>query len=171
MFCGSRFGAEEGWARVAEDVGRRLALRGYGVVYGGSALGLMGTLASAALAAGGRVVGVLPHRLVDREVALAGLTALEVVGTLAERKRRMLALSDRFLVLPGGIGTLDEFFEVWTMGQLEGPSRPIGILNVQGFYDPLVGLLDHLQLSGFLDAEARTAVDVIDGVDALEAWL
>lgn len=137
-------------------MGRLLAEQGIRLVYGGGRVGLMGAVADAALEAGGEVVGVIPRGLVAREVGHTGLTELHLVDTMHERKARMAELSDGFIALPGGIGTLEELFEVWTWGMLGIHRKPYGVLNVDGFYFPLLAFLDVLVEQGFLPPEART---------------
>lgn len=131
----------------------------------------MGRMAEGALAEGGTVIGVLPQTLLGREPAHPGLTALEVVDDLAARKLRMLAQSDAFLALPGGIGTLDELFEVWTLGLLVAPKRPVAVFNHRGFFDPLLDFLDRLQLTGFLGAHVRAELKTLSDLSELGAWL
>ena len=150
VYCASNDGARREYASAARELGDLLARRGEGLVYGGGRAGLMGVLADATLASGGEVIGVMPFGLVEREVAHRGLTRLETVDSMHERKARMLALSDAFLALPGGIGTLEELFETWSWAGLGVHAKPIGILNVGGFWDPLLALLDHLAREGFL---------------------
>lgn len=144
VFCGSSPGLDPAFAASAAEVGRLLAESGRALVYGGGHVGLMGTVADAALRAGGKVVGVIPRSLMDREVGHLGLTDLRVVGSMHERKALMADLSDGFLALPGGIGTLEEFFETWTWAQLGLHAKPFGLLDVQGFYGPLLTFLDRL---------------------------
>ncbi len=142
VYCGSRPGAEPTYAEAASAVGHWIGSHGGQLVYGGGCNGLMGTVAQATLEAGGRVVGVIPKALVEKEWANHGCSELHVVDNMHERKRMMAERADAFLALPGGIGTLEEFFEVWTWRQLGYHDKPIGLLNVQGFYD---GLLQFLQ--------------------------
>src|SRR5262249_19565137 len=142
VFCGSSFGAKPEYTAAAREVGALLARRGIALVYGGGKVGLMGVVADAALAEGGRVIGVIPQLLMKKEVAHAGLTELRVVASMTERKLLMGELSDAFIALPGGIGTLDEFFEVWTWTQLGLQTKACGLLNVDGFFDPLIEFLD-----------------------------
>lgn len=144
VYCGSRPGARPEFARVAHEVGTWIGKHGGQLVYGGGHNGLMGTVADATLAAGGRVVGIIPKALVEREWAHKGCSELHVVDTMHERKRMMAERSDAFLALPGGIGTLEEFFEVWTWRQLGYHDKPVGLLNVDGYYD---GLMDFLRTS------------------------
>lgn len=150
VFTGSNRGARAEYAEAAGELGRLLAGRGIGVVYGGARVGLMGTLADAVLAAGGDVTGVIPAGLVAKEVAHTGLTDLRVVHSMHERKALMAELADGFVALPGGIGTLEELFEVWTWAQLGLHAKPCGVLDADGFYGPLVAFLDHLVETGFV---------------------
>jgi uncharacterized protein (TIGR00730 family) len=143
VFCGSSSGARSEYTHAAAETGALLAGRGLGLVYGGGHVGLMGVVADAALRAGGSVIGVITQALVDREVAHNALTDLHVVRTMHERKALMASLADAFLVLPGGIGTLEEFFEVWTWGQLGEHAKPVGLVSVAGYYDHLIRFLDH----------------------------
>jgi uncharacterized protein (TIGR00730 family) len=140
---------------MARNVGTRLARRGVAIVYGGGRVGLMGALADAALAANGRVIGVMPQMLVDREVGHSGLSELHIVRTMAERKELMGSLADGFLTLPGGTGTMDELFEAWTWTQLGLQQKPSALLNFRGYYDPLIAFLDRAVSEGFLDAHNR----------------
>jgi len=150
VFCGSSAGRDPAYRQLAEALGRTLAERGIGLVYGGGRVGLMGALADAALAAGGAVIGVIPQALLDREIGHRGLTDLRVVGSMHERKALMAELGDGFVALPGGVGTLEELFEVWTWGQLGLHAKPCGVLDRDGFYAPLLAFLDHLVQSGFV---------------------
>ena len=155
VFCGSNDGAREAYREAASGLGRLIAGRGLALVYGGSKVGLMGAVADAALAAGGTVEGVIPAALVQREIAHAGLTRLHEVGSMHERKAMMADLSDAFLALPGGAGTLEELFEIWTWGQLGHHRKPVGILNVASYFDALVGFLDHQADERFMRREHR----------------
>lgn len=150
VFAGSSPGVRPAYRRAAEALGAELARRRFRLVYGGASVGLMGALADAALAHGGSVVGVMPQSLVDAEVAHGGLTELRVVQTMHERKAQMAELSQGFVVLPGGIGSLEEAFEVWTWSQLGLHAKPIGLLNIEGFYDGLETFLDSLVAEGFV---------------------
>ena len=163
VFCGSSHGTRPAYAEAAREMGRVLATRGIGVVYGGGNVGLMGEVADAALAAGGEVTGVIPRSLMEREVGHAGLTTLEVVETMHERKARMADLSDGFVALPGGFGTLDELCEVLTWSQLGIHAKPCAILNVDGYFDTLIALFDHALREGFLRGPHRSLV--IEGTD------
>jgi uncharacterized protein (TIGR00730 family) len=162
LFCGSSMGASERFADAARDVGRLLAQQGTALVYGGARVGLMGTAADAALEAGGRVVGVIPQSLWDREVGHTELSELLVVDTMHERKALMAERSDAFVAMPGGAGTLEEFFEAWTWAQLGIHAKPVALLNVDGFYDPLLAMLDHMVESRFLRPTHRRMIVVDD---------
>jgi hypothetical protein len=158
VFCGSSPDVDELYMASAREMGRLLASQGLRIVYGGGRLGLMGALADAAVAAGGDIVGVIPGALVDKEVAHRGLSELRVVASMHDRKALMAELADGFVALPGGIGTLEEFFEIWTWGQLGLHHKPFGLLNVGGFYDPLLAFLDQLADRRFLRREHRDMV-------------
>jgi uncharacterized protein (TIGR00730 family) len=162
VFCGSSSGARAEYARAAAETGELVARRGLGLVYGGGHVGLMGVVADAALRAGGEVIGVITHALKDREVAHAGLTELHEVRTMHERKALMATLGDAFLVLPGGIGTLEEFFEVWTWGQLGEHAKPVGLVNAGGYYDGLVQFVDTMRAEGFVKAKHLDMLIVAD---------
>src|SRR5271154_5558209 len=155
VFCGSSSGKGPQYADSARRLGAALAARGLELVYGAGDVGLMGVLADAALAAGGRVVGVIPQALVQREVAHHGLSELHVVRTMHERKALMADRADAFLALPGGFGTADELFEILTWAQLGLHSKPVGLLNVAGFFDPLLAWIDRCVSDGFLRPENR----------------
>jgi uncharacterized protein (TIGR00730 family) len=148
-------------------MGESLAKAGIRLVYGGGKVGLMGRLADAALAAGGEVVGVIPRFLIDREVGHRGLTEIRIVESMHERKAAMARLSEAFAVLPGGIGTLEEFFEVWTWGQLGLHPKPCGLLNVRGYYDRMLGFLDDMTGEGFLSPDSRGGLIVGGNPEAL----
>lgn len=164
MFCGSNRGARPAYAQAARDLVRLLAGRGIGLVYGGGNVGLMGVLADAMLEAGGEVIGVIPQSLVAREVAHHGITELRVVRTMHERKAMMFELSDAFIALPGGFGTLDEFFEVLTWSQLGHHGKPCGLLDVGGYYRDLLALLDRAVADEFLNPAHRALI--IEDTDA-----
>lgn len=153
VFCGSHSGHNKIYEKAAQEMGRSLAARGVGVVYGGGRVGLMGALADAALAAGGAVIGVMPQSLVDREIQHTGLTELHTVAGMHERKTRMSGLSDGFIALPGGAGTLEEIFEQWTWAQLGIHGKPCGFLNVGGYFDPLKTMIERMTQEGFLRPE------------------
>ncbi|MDN6855743.1 TIGR00730 family Rossman fold protein [Pseudomonas sp. CAN2814] len=174
VFCGASPGATPIYQEAAEALGRHLAENGIQLVYGGGAVGLMGMVANAALAAGGEVIGIIPQSLKDAEVGHSGLTRLEVVDGMHARKARMAELSDAFIALPGGLGTLEELFEVWTWGQLGYHAKPLGLLEVNGFFDPLLTFLDHLVQERFVRQPHRDmlqrASSPAELVDALAAW-
>ena len=160
VYCGSRAGVQPVYGEAARTVGTLLGQGGHGLVYGGGNVGLMGLVADAALAAGASVVGVIPQALVAREVGHTALSEQHVVPDMHTRKRLMAEHADAFLAMPGGIGTLEELYEVWTWRQLGYHDKPIGLLNVAGFYDPLLRFMDHCVAQGFLDAAQRDAVMV-----------
>ncbi len=160
VYCGSRHGHLPSYRDAAVALGSAIAARGWRLVYGGGNVGLMGTVADAALAAGGEVIGVIPERLLAREVGHQDLTQLHVVQTMHERKQRMAELADAFIALPGGIGTLEELFEVWTWRHLGYHDQPIGLLNVAGFYDPLLAFLRQAEGAGFIDAQQQAMLSV-----------
>jgi uncharacterized protein (TIGR00730 family) len=171
VFCGSSPGGDPAYMDAARTVGAELARRGLTLVYGGAKVGLMGAVADAALAAGGEVVGVLPVALEKKELAHFGLTRLEVVGSMHERKARMAELSDGFVALPGGAGTLEEIFEIWTWGQLGFHGKPAGFLNVAGYFDKLAGFLDHTVAESFVKPVHRDMLIFHDDPTALLAAL
>lgn len=150
VFCGSSSGTSGEFPDAARRIGRALAGRGVDLVYGGGRVGLMGIVADAALEAGGRVVGVIPQALATREIAHDGLTELHVVSGMHERKALMASRATAFLTLPGGIGTFEEFFEILSWGALGIHQKPIGLLNVDAYFDPLLGMLDHGVSAGFV---------------------
>jgi len=174
VFCGSSLGSRPEYRAAAEELGAELARSDIGLVYGGTHVGLMGVLADAVLAAGGEAVGVIPERLMGREVGHKGLTKLHVVRSMHERKALMADLSDAFVALPGGFGTLEEFCEVVTWVQLGLHAKPCGILNVMGYYSPLLAMLDHAVEERFLKPENRRLVlardSVVELLQALEEW-
>lgn len=160
VFAGSRSGARPGYAEAARELGRLLAREGLSVVFGGGRFGLMGELAEAALDAGGPVVGVIPDALVEKEGRHPDLTRLEVVESMHERKARMAELADAFLSLPGGLGTLEETCEMLTWAQLGFHRKPCGMLNVDGYFDPLIEFLERSVEAGFVDADDRDLLHV-----------
>jgi uncharacterized protein (TIGR00730 family) len=174
VFCGAATGRDPSYAAAAAVTGETLARRGIRVVYGGGRLGLMGTVADAALAAGGEVVGVIPRGLVDRELAHPALTELRIVETLHERKAQMAELADGFLALPGGLGTLEELAEVLSWAQLDLHAKPIGLLDVGGYFAPLAAFLDRAVAEGFIAERHRRLLLSDDDLDALlrrfDAW-
>ena len=167
VFCGSRTGSNPAYAEAARRFGVTLARRGIGLVYGGGSVGLMGAIADAALEAGGEVDGVIPKALQLRELAHGRLTRLHVVASMHERKAKMAELADAFVALPGGMGTLEELAEILTWAQLGIHARPCGLLDVEGYYGPLVSFFDHAVAEGFLRAEHRRLVLVAEDPDAL----
>jgi uncharacterized protein (TIGR00730 family) len=167
LFCGSSAGGRPEYSDAAREFGALLARQGLGLVYGGGHVGLMGVLADAVLAGGGEAVGVIPQALVDRELAHPGLTELRVVGTMHKRKALMADLADGFVALPGGFGTGDELFEILTWAQLGIHQKPIGLVNVQGFFDPLIAWIDHCVREGFLRPQHRRLLLTADGPAAL----
>lgn len=167
VFCGSRAGANGEYARAAKQMGAALARRGIGLVYGGSRLGLMGDVAHAALDAGGEVIGVIPDKLLTREVAMTSLTEMRVVANMTERKMLMADLSDAFIALPGGFGTLDELFEMVTLNQIGLSAKPVGLLNTAGFYDHLLAFINHIVDGGLADEAHRTLIRVASDAEAL----
>lgn len=160
VFCGSRTGASPADADAAREVGRLIGERGWRLVYGGGHAGMMGLVADAALAAGAPVVGVIPQSLMAREHGHTGLTELHVVQTMHERKRLMAERSDTFLALPGGIGTMEELFEVWTWRQLGYHDKPVGLLNTGGYYDKLLAFVADMADAGFVQPEQRALLQV-----------
>jgi uncharacterized protein (TIGR00730 family) len=162
VFCASAIGASTQYVVETQRFARAAVERGIRVVYGGASVGLMGVLADAVLAAGGEVVGVIPGALVDREIAHRGLTELRIVGTMHERKATMAQLADAFVALPGGLGTLEELFEVWTWAQLGLHAKPCGILNAHRYYERLIAFLDHACDEGFVRQAQRAALAVDD---------
>ena len=158
MFCGSREGSRPVYAEAARSMGKEIARRGLGLVYGGGRVGLMGDVAGAALEEGGEVVGVITEALISTEIAHSGLTKLHVVGSMHERKMLMADLSDGFVTLPGGYGTLEEFFEVLSWAQLSIHEKPCGLLDVDGFWDPLSTLFDQAVTEGFVHPDHRSLV-------------
>ena len=174
VFCGASAGSNPAYREAAIALGRTLAERQLTSVYGGGAVGLMGIVADAALAAGGEVIGVIPESLRSLEIGHNGLTRLEVVDGMHARKARMAELSDAFIALPGGLGTLEELFEVWTWGQLGYHAKPLGLMDVNGFYSKLAGFLDHVVSEGFVRDEHRNMLQISDSptelLDTLDAW-
>ena len=158
VYAGSNPGSDPAYAEAARAFAAELAARGIGLVYGGGKVGLMGVLADTVLDAGGEAIGVMPQALIAREIGHERLTELKVVDSMHERKARMAELADGFVAVPGGIGTLEELIEVYTWSQLGLHRKPMGVLNVNGYYDGLASLLDHALREGFLRAEHRAAM-------------
>lgn len=174
VFCGSSPGANPAYTEAARELGGLLAQRGLGLVYGGAHVGLMGAVADAALAAGGAVIGIIPESLVRKEVAHTGLEDLRVVRSMHERKAQMADLADGFIALPGGCGTFEEFFEIVTWAQIGIHSKPSALLNVAGYYDPLLSLFEHAVAERFVRPEHRhlilTDTDPARLLDAMERY-
>jgi uncharacterized protein (TIGR00730 family) len=167
IFCGSKHGTNPLYAETAAHVGRVLAQRGIGLVYGGGHVGLMGVVADAVLKNGGEVVGVIPRSMVDDELAHGGLTELHVVSTMHERTALMASKADAFLALPGGFGTAEEFFEIVTWRQLKLHHKPVGLLNVAGYFDPLIAWIDRGCADGFIKPQHRELVHVGADVEGM----
>src|SRR5215217_6903744 len=169
VYCGAALGADPAFAETARLLGAEMARRGIGLVYGGGRLGLMGVVADAVRDAGGEAYGVIPQALIDLEVAHTGLTELHIVQTMHERKALMTDLTDAFVALPGGIGTLDELFEAWSWNALGYHAKPFCLLNVEGFWDGMIEFIDHATESGFLSRQRRNQLLVASTPDeALE---
>jgi uncharacterized protein (TIGR00730 family) len=162
VYCGSNPGIDERYAEATVALAQAIVAEGWGLVYGGASVGLMGVVADTVLAADGEAIGIIPQDLVDREIAHTGLTRLHVVDTMTERKTLMADLSDAFVALPGGYGTLDELFEVLTWSQLGIHAKPAGLLDVAGYWDGLTGFLDHAVVEGFLRPAHRSMLLVDD---------
>jgi len=169
VFMGSSPGTPR-HREAAVALAKGLVTRGIGIVYGGAHVGLMGLVADTAMSAGGEVVGVIPRQLVDREIAHRGLTRLVEVGSMHERKAAMADLADAFVALPGGAGTLEELFEVFTWGMLGLHDKPVALLDPDGYYDALGGQLDRMVTDGYLGADQRAALARVRDVDELVAW-
>ncbi|GAA0793343.1 TIGR00730 family Rossman fold protein [Marinobacterium sediminicola] len=167
VFCGARHGAAPVYQQAAVELGRFFAEQQIELVFGGGHVGLMGTIADAVLDAGGRAHGVIPEYLQSKELAHDSLTALEVVPDMHARKARMAELADAFVALPGGIGTLEELFEVWTWGQLGHHAKPVVLYNVNGFYDPLLAFVERMQDEAFLKPEHVEMLQVVDTPETL----
>jgi uncharacterized protein (TIGR00730 family) len=171
VYCGSQSGHDSIYVETARAFGLELARRGITLVYGGGKVGLMGTVANAALSGGGKVVGVIPRQLVDREVAHTGLTELVVVDTMHQRKTRMYELSDAFVALPGGFGTMDEMFEMLTWAQLGLHHYPCAFLNTHGYYGHLRSMMDHMVTEGFVTQGRRDSVWFSESIGELFDWM
>ena len=171
VYCGSSGAVDMRYREAASELGRRLAAAGIELIYGGGRVGLMGLLADAALAASGKVTGIIPTRLRDAEVAHLGVTELVVVDSMHDRKRLMAQKADAFAVLPGGIGTLDELFETLSWKQLELHDKPILLVDIDGYWAPLRALLDNIVVNGFARPQTRRLVHVVPSVSALMAVL
>lgn len=175
VFCGSSAGSPPEYRACAEELGAELIRRNIGLVYGGGSLGLMGAVADSVLKAGGEAIGVIPEHLMAREIGRKNLTKLHIVRSMHERKALMADLSDAFIALPGGFGTLEEFFEVLTWSQLGLHAKPCGVVNVLDYYTPLLAMLDHAVDERFLKAQNRALVlareTPTELLQALEGWL
>ncbi|MDE1176549.1 MAG: TIGR00730 family Rossman fold protein [Edaphobacter sp.] len=171
VYCASANGVDPAYRSAAEELGRELAQRSIGIIYGGANVGLMQAVASSSLALGGRVVGVIPEVLVDLEVAHRDLSELHITSSMHTRKEMMAQLADAFLVLPGGFGTLEELFEVLTWQVLKIHQKPIVLININGFYDKLLSFLDHCVEHGVLKQRNRELLIVVSGVDEVFAQL
>ena len=171
IFCGAHTGNGERYIEIASCVARRLVERGFGIVYGGGRVGLMGVIADNALAAGGEVIGVIPEALATKEIAHGGLSQLHVVNTMHERKALMADLSTAFIAIPGGFGTMDEFCEILTWAQLRIHEKPVGLLNSDGYYDELLALFDKMVCEVFVTDVNRALVRSACSIDALLALL
>ncbi len=171
VFCGAKAGRGDAYTRVAAELGRELARRGIGVVYGAGNVGMMGALADAVADAGGEVIGVIPQALVNKELAHPRLTTTHIVNTMHERKKLMADLSDGFIALPGGYGTLDEWYEILTWGQLGIHRKPCGMLNIEGYFDKLLEFLAHAVQENFLDVPTKSLFVVSSQIDDLLAQM
>lgn len=169
VFCGSRFGVDPSYRDTAETLGRKLAENAYRLVYGAGDVGIMGAVANATQAAGGQTFGVIPVHLLNREVGKRDLTAFVVTENMHERKKVMFMNADAIVTLPGGAGSMDELFEVLTWRQLGLHDKPVYLLNVNGYWDPLITLIDHMISEGFADESFRTLLHVVDDVPSLLA--
>lgn len=170
VYCGSAGNVAEAYRDAATRLGRALAKSGLGLVYGGGRAGLMGLVADAVLHEGGKVYGIIPHHIATREISHTGLTELQVVDTMHERKQMMVERADAFVILPGGLGTMDEFFEIMTWRQLGLQDKPVVVVNIEGYWTPLLRMIDHLIEEGFAREADRQALLVVDKVeDVVEA--
>jgi uncharacterized protein (TIGR00730 family) len=175
VYCGSAIGARPVYAEAAKAFGRALVEADLALVYGGGSVGLMGTIADEVLGLGGRAIGVIPELLMSKEVGHAGLTELHVVADMHERKKKMADLSDAFVSMPGGVGTFEELFEVYTWAQLGYHQKPVALLNVEGYYDPLIAMLRHTVEEGFMRAPfldmLQVASDPAEMIHALRKYV
>jgi uncharacterized protein (TIGR00730 family) len=167
VYCGSSRGANPNFVPMATDLGRQMAARKIRLIYGGGRVGLMGACADGVMASGGEVIGIIPQHLQDREIGHSGLTELKVVDNMHTRKRMMFDLSDAFCVLPGGLGTLEELFEIVTWRQLGMHDKPIVVLNLDGYWDKLVGMIDSIIDDGFAQPSARQYFSVVNSIGRL----
>lgn len=171
IYCGSQMGKKEIYQQTAVEIGDVLAQQGHGIVYGGSKIGLMGLMANAALARGGEVIGVMPEHLQQRELAHPNLTELHIVDTMHTRKAKMIELADALVALPGGCGTLDEYFEAFTWAQIGLHSKPVILYNIDGFYDALIQHFQNMMEEGFIRADQHHLLHVATTTDELLAFL
>lgn len=167
VYCGSNFGEGDGYREAARALGYALAENDIELVYGGTHKGLMGILADAVIERGGKAHGIITERLFAKGHLHPGLTAHEIVATMRERKAKMIDIADAFIALPGGIGTLEEFMEVWTLNQLGEMQKPLGLFSVQNYYDPFIRFIDHMVVTRFLPADHRHSIVVADEARAL----
>lgn len=167
VYCGSSNGASEAYLEGAKQLGKELVKRGISLVYGGASVGVMGTVADTVLQGNGHVIGVMPQLLIDREIAHQNLTELVIVDSMHERKAKMADLADAFIVLPGGPGTMEEFFEVFTWAQIGIHQKPIGVLNVNQYYDPLISLFAHMTKEKFMHEKYQSMLIVESSADEL----
>ncbi len=171
VYCGSSFGTNPQFAATATLVGQGLARKGITLIYGGGRAGLMGQVADAALSAGGTVIGIIPERLMNKEAGHRGLTELHVVPDMHVRKSMMMDKADAFITLPGGVGTFEELFEVWTWLQLGYHRKPVGLINVDGYYEPLLAMMNHSVEQGFMRAENNSQLLSDTSLDGLLAQM
>ncbi len=171
VFCGSRSGDRPEYATLARELGEFLAANGHTLVYGGGSTGIMGAIADAMLKSSGHIIGVIPTHLARVELMHPAVTDMRITVDMHERKATMHRISDAYITLPGGFGTMEEFFEAVTWAQLDLHQRPIAIVNVHGIFDGLIQLMDAMMSSGFLSAKCRSLVTVVDNMDTLRAWL
>ena len=169
VFCGARFGNDEKFKRVAQKTGEALAAAKLTLVYGGGRVGLMGTVADAAMNAGGNVIGVIPRFLAEKEVEHRNLTEIHIVASMHERKTKMEELSDAFVALPGGAGTMEEIFEQWTWAQLGIHTKPVGFLNSDGYYDPLIAMIRRMKEAEFIQPELVDMLVIDDDIISMIA--
>lgn len=167
VYCGSSDRGPESHARAARELGMQMATAGVGLVYGGGSIGIMGAISNAVKKAGGEVIGIIPDFLLQKEVHDGDASSLEVVETMHERKARMVELSDGFVILPGGLGTLDEFFEILTWRQLGLHDKPIVVANIEGYWDSLVTLIDGMAADNYVHTRHAAAIHVVDDIDAV----
>jgi uncharacterized protein (TIGR00730 family) len=167
VFCGARFGNDDKFKTLAEKAGQSIAAKGLTLVYGGGRVGLMGAVADAAIDAGGKVIGIIPKFLADKEVEHRNLTEIYIVSSMHERKTMMAELSDAFVALPGGAGTMEEIFEQWTWAQLGIHTKPIGFLNCDGFYDPLFAMFKNMKRAEFIQDELVDMLVLENDIDVM----